>query len=564
MHRQLARGGAVVAGLAAFFGDFILAQARDVEVRRFQLVVGHDDHGGLVALLDLDQRAALFVEQVVGDFRRGLHQHLRGVFLHGVFFGQAQDAQRQRFHAAHAAVAFAARADDLAGFAQARAQALAAHFQQAEAADAADLHARAVLLERVLQALFHQALVLARTHVDEVDHHQAAQVAQAHLAGHFVGGFQVGVERGFLDVAALGGARGVHVDGGEGFGLVHHDAAARGQAHLALVRAFDLRFDLVAVEQRRGVFVELQLAQVLRHHRGHEVARLVVHLLGVHQDLADVGAQVVTQGADDQARFLVDQEGRGLGQRGVGDRLPDLQQVVQVPLQLVGGATHAGGADDHAHVVGNGQRVHGLFQGLAVVTLDAARDAAGGGRVGHQHHVAAGQRDERGQGGALVAALFLVHLNNHFLAFAQVFLQAGLVRVDAGDEVVAGDFLERKEAVAFAAVLHEGRLEGRFQPHDAALVDVGLLLFLRGLLDVDVVQVLAIDDRHAQLFGLRGIDQHTLHCLVSSRALTARNAGVRTLMSLTGRAPRVPAWAELPALLNLRAYPRERLFCFVR
>jgi hypothetical protein len=50
------------------------------------------------------------------------------------------------------------------------------------------------------------------------------------------------------------------------------------------------------------------------------------------------------------------------------------------------------------------------------------------GRIGHQHHVAAGQRDERGQGGALVAALLLVDLDHHFLAFAQEFLDRGLVR----------------------------------------------------------------------------------------------------------------------------------------
>ena len=36
--------------------------------------------------------------------------------------------------------------------------------------------------------------LLADFHVDEVDDDQAAQVAQAQLAGHFVGGFEVGVK----------------------------------------------------------------------------------------------------------------------------------------------------------------------------------------------------------------------------------------------------------------------------------------------------------------------------------------------------------------------------------
>src|SRR5205085_7635318 len=98
----------------------------------------------------------------------------------------------------------------------------------------------------------------------------------------------------------------------------------------------------------------------------------------------------------------------------------------------------AGGADDHAHVVGDGQRVHRLLEGGAVVALDPAGNAAGGGGVRHQHHVAAGQGDERGQGGALVAALFLVDLDDDFLAFAQDLLHAGLVGAHARDEVVAG------------------------------------------------------------------------------------------------------------------------------
>ena len=39
-----------------------------------------------------------------------------------------------------------------------------------------------------------------------------------------------------------------------------------------------------------------------------EVAGLLVHRVGIDQDFADIGAQVVAQGANDQARFLVDQE----------------------------------------------------------------------------------------------------------------------------------------------------------------------------------------------------------------------------------------------------------------
>jgi hypothetical protein len=214
--------------------------------------------------------------------------------------------------------------------------------------------------------------------------------------------------------------------------------------------------------------------------------------------------------------------------------------------------------------VGDAQLVQGFLQRLAVLALDPAGDAAGAGRIRHQHHVAAGQGDEGGQGGALVAALLLLDLDHDLLALAQEFLQAGLVGVDAGDEVVAGDFLQGQEAVALAAVVDEGGLQGRFQPDDAALVDVGLLLFLRGLLDVDVVQVLAIDDRHAQFFGLRGIDQHALHCLgFLTRSNREERRGPRPIQPARG-AWRTRTWEELPALQYLGRTRGSATFVCVR
>src|SRR5690606_18751694 len=111
---QLARRTPLVAGAAAFLAQLVLAQAGDLVVGGVQLLVGHDHHRGAVALLDLAQCPTLFIEQEVGDFHRGLHQYLAGVVLHRMLFGDAEDRQRKRLHRTHPALAFAARADDLA------------------------------------------------------------------------------------------------------------------------------------------------------------------------------------------------------------------------------------------------------------------------------------------------------------------------------------------------------------------------------------------------------------------------------------------------------------------
>ena len=98
---------------------------------------------------------------------------------------------------------------------------------------------------------------------------------------------------------------------------------------------------------------------------------------------------------------------------------PDLLEVVEVPLQLFGRAADAGGAHDRAHAFGNLHLVERFAQLLAILAFDAARDAAGARIVRHQHQEAAGEADEGRQRGALVAAFFLLDLDDEFLALVE-------------------------------------------------------------------------------------------------------------------------------------------------
>jgi hypothetical protein len=157
-------------------------------------------------------------------------------------------------------------------------------------------------------------------------------------------------------------------------------------------------------------------------------------------------------------RFAVDQERRGAAVGGGLDGVPDVDQVVEVPLQLFGGAADAGGAHDGAHAVGDLQRVHRLAQLLAVVAFDPAGDTTGPRVVWHQDQEPARQADEGREGGALVAALLLLDLDDDLLAFldqvadvATALLAGRLVL-----EVLLRDFLEGQEPVPIGAVVDEG------------------------------------------------------------------------------------------------------------
>ena len=237
-------------------------------------------------------------------------------------------------------------------FAKRRAQPLAAHFHQAEFADGAKLHSCTVLAQGVAQAVFHFAAVFALFHVNEIDHDQAAQVAQAHLAGYLVGSFEVGAGGGFFDVAAFDGAGGVHVHAHQRFGVVNHDGAAGWQRDGAGIGRFNLVLNLKAAEQRRVVAVALHAGGMLGHDVRHELLRLVEHVVGVDQDVANVGIEVIANGANHQAGFLVNQESAFTRFGGAVNGGPKLEQVIQVPLQLGGRAPNASGSGNDGHAAG--------------------------------------------------------------------------------------------------------------------------------------------------------------------------------------------------------------------
>ena len=113
----------------------------------------------------------------------------------------------------------------MTGLTQAGAQTLARHLEQTKARQAADLDARAVHLHGIAQTLFDIPLVLGGLHVDEVDDHQATDVADAQLPGDFVGRFQVGVGGGGFDITAARAAGGVDVDGHQRLGVIDNQAA---------------------------------------------------------------------------------------------------------------------------------------------------------------------------------------------------------------------------------------------------------------------------------------------------------------------------------------------------
>src|SRR5688572_4648267 len=457
--------------------QLVVLQTLHLVMRRLEMRVGHEHDIHLQSRLELLDLGALFVQEEGGDVNGYLRVHRAGVFLHRLFLDDAQHVQRGGFGAADEAGAAAARAADVGGFFKRGLQALARELHEAEARDLADLDPGPVVAQGVAQPVLDFALVSLRLHVDEVDDDETAQVPQAQLPSDFLGGFEVRAERGLLDVAAARGARRVNIDRHERLGMVDDDRAAGGQGHLTRVGALDLMLDLEARKERDVIAVKLHFADVARHYRLHERLRLLVDLLGVDENLADVRLEVVPDRADDEARLEIDEERLlRLVLRGTFDRSPKLEQVVQVPVELLERPANRCGARDHAHAVGQLELVERVAQLVAVLALDAARHSAAARVVGHEDEVASRQRDEGGEGGAFGAALVLLDLDDNLLALAQRILDTGAADVDAFFEITAGDFLEREEPVPLLAVVDESGLEAGLDAGDDAFVDVALAL----------------------------------------------------------------------------------------
>ena len=392
---------------------------------------------------------ALGIDQEIDDPHRGFEQHLARPLAGAFLFQLAQDRQRQTVIRAHQSGAVAMRAGLGRGLDHAGAQALARHLQQPKARDAPDLDAGAVGFQLVLQALFHSRVVAAFFHVDKVDHDQPGQIAQAQLACHFFGRLEIGLERGFLDRAFLGGAARVHIDRHQRLGRVDHDIAAGFQLHGRVEHARQIAFDLMAGEKRHRVGVMFHIARMRGHDHFHEVLGSPIACLALDQNFVDLAIVKVADRPLDQVAFFIDLGRRDRLERELADLFPQAQKVFVIALDFGLGALGARRAHDQPGALRHLNFGCDRLELLAVGGIgDLAADAAATGGVGHEHAIAAGQAEIGGQRRALVAALFLDDLHQKNLAHLDnllnlVFFRPAAARcADLFDHVFVGDVLD--------------------------------------------------------------------------------------------------------------------------
>ena len=427
------------------------------------------------------------------------------------------------------------------------AHALARHLDQAERGHLGDLVLRAVPAQALHETAQHEVAVGPEHHVDEVDDDDAADVPQAQLPDDLLGGLEVVLGDGLLEVAA--GARelaGVHVHHGHGLGAVDHERAAGGQVHLALERLVELLVHAVGGVQVLAVVVlrhpVVQPVQQVRGHVGHVGLDVVPRGLALHEHGGEVLVEDVADRLDGQVRLGVEQLGGehlGAG-RLLLDALPLGAQTVDVVLQLLLGGALGRGAHDHAGVLRQ-VVLEDLLQTRALHVRQLAGDA-GHRASGHVHEVAAGQGDLAGQAGALVAHRVLGDLDEHGVAGLERVLDLPGLAVQLGGVPV--DLARVEHGVASAADVHERGLHGRQHVLDLAQVHVADHRVLRGVRDEVLGQHAVLE--HGDLDALVALaHQHlAVHGLAAGQELGLGDHGAAT-----------PARAGVAAALALRLEP---------
>ncbi len=155
------------------------------------------------------------------------------------------------------------------------------------------------MVKRFAQSLFDVALRLVRLHINEVNDDQPAQVTQPKLSSDLFSGLKVRSQSSLFNVGPPRGPCRVHVNGNKCLGMVNDQGTTGWQLNHAGVGCLDLVLNLKAREQRDVILIALDPGCEVGHHMQHKLLSLVVNVVGVDKNLADVRLEVVPNGAND-------------------------------------------------------------------------------------------------------------------------------------------------------------------------------------------------------------------------------------------------------------------------
>ena len=105
-----------------------------------------------------------------------------------------------------------------------------------------------------------------------------------------------------------------------------------------------------------------------------------------------------------------------------------------------------------------------------------------------------------------VIALIVILVFNRGSGFFSRLLEKSFAVFGRKLVVIGMDFAECEKPVTIAAILDESCLQRWFDPRYLCEIDIAAKLFVSGCLEVEIIDLAAVDDRHTGFFRVGGID----------------------------------------------------------
>ena len=192
--------------------------------------------------------------------------------------------------------------------------------------------------------------VAAVFHIDQVEHDDAAEVAQANLACDLIDRFHIGAGDRVLEtgVAFADEFAGIDVDRDEGLGLIDDEIAAGFEPNSRLESLVDLFLDAERLEDRFVAGVELDAIDHPRGHAVHELDGAKIFFLTIDADRREIVRKLIAEKTLHEIEILMDHRGRAFFLRAFLGVHPCADKEFGIVFEVFLRDSNARRADDKA------------------------------------------------------------------------------------------------------------------------------------------------------------------------------------------------------------------------
>ena len=353
-------------------------------------------------------------------------------------------------------------------------------------------------------------------HIDEIHHHDAADIPQAHLPRDFPRRCQIDAENGVFEAFISDKTARVHVHHGHGFRVVDDEIRAVFQRYHGLSRGKHQRRNAIFPHHRALARIQNEFAFGKIPAQTDEGQKAFVQFLVPYVHGRNVVAHAVAHDADGQIEILIKDAAHGRFCGVIAHGAVEIFEIFGFPFELSSGNKRSLRADDKAlavlfpHLI---RRKNEVLSKLLVLDFSGNTHKIG---IRKKNKVFSDERKVCRDLRALISARRLCDLNDNFVPFFQI---QGTGFRNAERAVVFGiigiSFVRGQIAVAFQSAGNKRRLHAGKHVHNAPLIDIAHDFAARFLFRSEFRKLSVFQERDELLTAVAVEKPFLLHVYIS-------------------------------------------------